>query len=82
MKTAVTQDLANQSSAILAWLHEGETILLVENGEPLGRIVPERRAGVPKSIDRRELFSRRFAPLSTTSSRDLADIVNENRGEG
>lgn len=29
---------------------------------------------------RRELFARRFAPLSTAPERDLSGIVNENRG--
>jgi hypothetical protein len=30
---------------------------------------------------RRELFSRRFAPLASVPERDLSDLVNENRGE-
>ena len=30
---------------------------------------------------RRELFSRRFAPLASVPKRDLRDLVNENRGE-
>jgi antitoxin (DNA-binding transcriptional repressor) of toxin-antitoxin stability system len=81
MKTAVTQDLALQSSAILAWLHAGETVMLVEDGQPLGRIVPEKRTSAAQPASRRELFARRFAPLSTVPSRDLSDIVNDNRGE-
>ncbi len=81
MKTAVTHDLALQSSVILAWLHAGETIMLVEDGQPLGRIVPEKRASAAQSSGRRELFARRFAPLPTVPNRDLSDIVNDNRGE-
>ena len=81
MKTAVAQDLALQSSVILAWLHDGETIMLVEDGQPLGRIVPEKRTSLAPSSSRSELFARRFAPLSTVPDRDLSDIVNENRGE-
>lgn len=80
MKTAVANDLAIQSSAILAWLHEGETILLVEDGKPLGRIVPEKRGAAATTANRRELFARRFAPLHTVPCRELSDIVNENRG--
>ena len=81
MKTAVTQDLALQSSVILAWLHAGETVLLMQDGEPLGRIVPEKPA-VPRPMEhRREIFACRFAPLATVPNRDLSDIVSENRGE-
>lgn len=35
----------------------------------------------PAATGRRELFSRRFAPLVSVPDRDLSDIVNENRGE-
>ena len=81
MKTAVVQDRALPSSAILAWLQAGETIVLVQDGEPLGRIVPEK-AGQPRPMEpRRELFARRFAPLATVPERDLSDIVSDNRGE-
>ena len=81
MKTAVAKDLALQSSVILAWLHDGETIMLLEDGQPLGRIVPEKRASTASQSSRSELFARRFAPLSAVPNRDLTDIVNENRGE-
>ena len=81
MKTAVTQDLELRPSVILAWLHAGETIMLVEDGQPLGRIVPEKRTSVSQPSGRRELFARRFAPLPMVPNRDLSDIVNENRGE-
>ncbi len=30
---------------------------------------------------RRELFARRFAPLTAVPDRDLGDLVNENRGD-
>ena len=81
MKTAVVQDLALPSSAILAWLKAGETIVLVQDGEPLGRIVPEKPAAPRQMEARRELFARRFAPLVRVPDRDLSDIVNDNRGE-
>ena len=81
MKTAVAQDLALRSSDILAWLRAGETIVLVQDGETLGRIVPEKPATPARKEHRRELFARRFAPLATVPDRDLSDIVNENRGE-
>ncbi len=32
-------------------------------------------------FQRRELFSRRFAPLASVPERDLSDLVSENRGE-
>lgn len=35
----------------------------------------------PATTGRRELFSRRFAPLASVPDRDLSDIVNENRSE-
>lgn len=81
MKTAVVQDRALPSSAILAWLQAGETIVLVQNGEALGRIVPEKTLQPCKSEQRREVFARRFAPLATVPDRDLSDVVNDNRGD-
>ena len=81
MKTAVVQDLALPSASILAWLRAGETIMLVQNGEPLGRIVPEKAVQPHQAEQRRELFARRFAPLAVVPDRDLSDIVNDNRGE-
>jgi antitoxin (DNA-binding transcriptional repressor) of toxin-antitoxin stability system len=81
MKTAVVQDLALPSSAILAWLQAGETIVLVQNGEPLGRIVPEKMLKTSQMEQRRDVFARRFAPLAAVPNRDLGDIVSDNRGE-
>ena len=41
MKTASVLDLPQGMPAILAWLHDGETVPLLEsNGDPIGRIVP------------------------------------------
>lgn len=81
VKTAFVRDLELPSSAILAWLREGETVVLVENGEPLAGIVPEKSVPTNPLAARRELFARRFAPLAVVPNRDLSDVVNENRGE-
>jgi antitoxin (DNA-binding transcriptional repressor) of toxin-antitoxin stability system len=81
MKTAVAQDLALQAPTILAWLQAGETIVLTQDGETLGRIIPEKVAAPTPGADHRELFALRFAPLPAVPDRDLSDIVNENRGE-
>ena len=81
MKTAAAQDLALHSSDILAWLKAGETIVLVQNGETLGRIVPDQSPAPRRAELRRELFARRFAPLASVPDRDLSDIVSENRGD-
>ena len=75
MKTAVLQDLARQTASLVAWLQAGETVILLQDGKPLGRIVPESITA------RRDLFARRFAPLQETPERDLTDVVSENRGE-
>ena len=48
----------------------------------LGVEVAEKTTLQPAAASRRELFSRRFAPLAAMPDRDLSDIVNENRGEG
>lgn len=82
MKTASVLDLPQGFAAILTWLHEGETVVLLEkDGNPLGRIVPERKVREAATSDRRELFARRFAPLANVPVRNLGDIVDENRGE-
>lgn len=47
----------------------------------LGVEVAEKTTPQPAADSRRELFSRRFAPLDAMPERDLSDIVNENRGE-
>ena len=47
----------------------------------LGVEVAEKTTLQPAAASRRELFSRRFAPLAAMPDRDLSDIVNENRGE-
>lgn len=75
MKTAVLQDLGQQTPVLLAWLQAGETVVLLQDGKPLGRIVPE------SSPAQREKFGRRFAPLQSVPDRDLGCIVSENRGE-
>lgn len=82
MKTASIQDLPQGFPAILTWLQAGETIVLLQtNGRPLGRIIPEARAGEPEAMkSRSEQFARRFAPLAAVPDRDLSDIVTENRG--
>ena len=81
MKTASIQDLPQGFPAILTWLQEGETIVLLQkNGQALGRIVPEPKVSEPDSTGRRELFAKRFAPLATVPDRDLGAIVAENRG--
>ena len=75
MKTASIQDLQQGLAAILTWLQQGETIILLQNnGRPLGRIVPEGES-------QKSLFARRFAPLPSVPDRDLSAIVAENRGE-
>jgi hypothetical protein len=47
----------------------------------LGVEVAEKATPEPAAAVRRELFSRRFAPLAAVPDRDLSDIVSENRGE-
>ena len=79
MKTATIQELPAQCASIVTWLHEGETIVLTSDGEPLGRIIPERREPAPATADRRALFARRFAPLGGVPQRDLSGIVQEGR---
>jgi antitoxin (DNA-binding transcriptional repressor) of toxin-antitoxin stability system len=82
MKTASVLDLPQGIPAILAWLHEGETVLLLEsNGDPVGRIVPEAKPKPLAETDRKSLFASRFAPLERIPDRDLSGLVAENRGE-
>jgi len=80
MKTASIQDISAKGASIVTWLQQGETIVLTNDGEPLGRIIPERRELVPDVADRRALFARRFSPLESIPQRDLSSIVQENRG--
>ncbi len=53
--------------------------------DSLALALGEDASGQSKPISpigsRRELFSRRFAPLPVVPDRDLSDIVNDNRGE-
>lgn len=83
MKTASVLDFPQGLPAILSWLHEGETVLLLEqNGTPVARIVPEARPHRPDAGgDLKALFARRFAPLDRVPDRDLSAIVSENRGD-
>ena len=80
MKTASIHELPAQCASIVTWLHEGDTIVLTNDGERLGRIIPERQESAPASADRRALFAQRFAPLGGVPQRDLSRIVQENRG--
>ena len=82
MKTASILDLPDGLSGILAWVQQGETVILLqEDGHPLGRIVPERMKQPDNSAQRVELFRRRFAPMASVPDRDLSSIVAENQGE-
>jgi antitoxin (DNA-binding transcriptional repressor) of toxin-antitoxin stability system len=83
MKTASVLDLPEGLPAILLWLQEGETVLLLEqNGTPVGRIVPEPKPALTKrGSDLKALFAKRFAPLDHVFHRDLSGVVSENRGD-
>lgn len=86
MKTASILDFAEELPVILSWLHEGETVLLLEqNGTPIGRIVPEPKPKPAPSSngegELRALFTQRFSPLDHVPDRDLSGIVAENRGD-
>ena len=81
MKTASIQDFAQGFAPVLAWLQQGETVVLLkENGQPLGKFVPEQPAAPGSTMAQQEFFRRRFAPLASVPQRDLSDIVAENRG--
>ena len=81
MKTAFIQDFSQSAAPLLAWLQQGETVaLLKENGQLLGKFVPEQPAGPGAITEQQELYRRRFAPLASVPQRDLSDIVAENRG--
>ena len=80
MKTAFIQDFGKGGAPLLAWLQQGETVVLLEaGGQPLGKFVPEPPAVPQATTARQELFARRFAPLASVPERDLSDIVAENR---
>jgi hypothetical protein len=82
MKTAFIQDFAQGVAPLLAWIQQGETVVLLkDNGQPLGKFVPEQPVAPSASTATKELFQRRFAPLASVPQRDLSDIVAENRGE-
>ena len=81
MKTAFIHDFAEGFSPLFAWLQQGETVVLLkDDGQPLGRFVPESPAAASPTTAERERFARRFAPLASVPARDLSDIVAENRG--
>ena len=40
MKTATVRDLRNHYTTLLAWLEEGEEVLITRLGEPIARLVP------------------------------------------
>ncbi len=42
MKTATVRDLRNHYTTLLAWLDEGEEVLITRRGESIARLVPER----------------------------------------
>ena len=80
MKTATARELRNQFASIATWLEQGETVLLTRRGRPLGRIVPEPKRTRAAEKSQRARYAQRFAPLEAVPSRNLADIVSENRG--
>ncbi len=80
MKTAFVHDFTEGFAPLLAWLQQGETVVLLKaDGQPLGKFVPELPTASPTTVER-ERFARRFAPLASVPARDLSDIVAENRG--
>ena len=81
MKTATARDLRNHFASIATWLEQGETVVLTRRGQTLGRIVPEPKKVKATARKQRDLFAKRFAPLSKVPRRNLVDIVAENRGE-
>lgn len=81
MKTASIHDFAEGFAPVLAWLQAGETVVVLkDDGQPLGRFVPEAPAVPGMGEERQERFARRFAPLDRVPERDLSDLVAENRG--
>lgn len=81
MKTAFVHDFAAGFAPLLGWLQQGETVVLLkDDGQPLGKFVPEAPAAASPNPAERERFARRFAPLASVPARDLSDIVAENRG--
>ena len=82
MKTAFIHEFAEGFTPLLAWLQQGETVVLLkDDGQPLGKFVPESPAvASPSLMAERERFATRFAPLASVPARDLSDIVADNRG--
>ncbi len=81
MKTASIRDFAEGFAPVLAWLQAGEmVVVLKDDGQPLGRFVPEVPAAPDTDEELRDRFARRFAPLAHVPERDLSAIVAENRG--
>lgn len=80
MKTAFVHDFSGSFAPLLAWLQQGETVVLLkDDGQPLGKFVPELPVASP-TVAERERFACRFAPLASVPARDLSEIVVENRG--
>ncbi len=43
MKTATVRELRNHYTTLLRWIGAGEEIVITRRGEPVARLVPEKR---------------------------------------
>jgi len=79
MKSATARQLRNDFPTVVAWLEAGEEVLLTRHGRAVGRIIPEQASPKKGDPDQKERFARRFAPLKSKATRDLASLVGQSR---
>ncbi len=76
MKTATVRDLRNHGKTLLAWLDEGEEILITRRGESFARLIPEKKPpnGKVNWADSPEITRDRSGELMLTAEESLALI--------
>jgi antitoxin (DNA-binding transcriptional repressor) of toxin-antitoxin stability system len=76
MKTATVSDLRNHCKTLLAWLDEGEEILITRRGESFARLVPDKKPlnGKVNWADSPEVTRDRSGERMLTAEESLALI--------
>ncbi len=82
MKTATVRELRNNYAGLLKLVKTGEEILITQRGEPVARLVPEKKNPLPE-VDwtTSEAMTRDRSGEKTLTARESLDLIHEASGK-